>query len=229
MVESYVLGLASDEERREFEKLCLEYPELVQAREAFELMLEKQAMLTAIDPPARVKSLVLNQVKPAKTVRINVMRWAAAACIILLAGSIYWNIRLYNDNKKIKGDYNESLAQLNEMQQEINSLTMNPGIRMAHMKGMDISPQSSVTVYWDTTSHAVYLLVNNLPQPASDQQYQVWALLDGKPIDLGMIENEYFISQRRLLVKAKNVQAAQAFAITLEPKGGRSSPTMGKL
>ena len=33
------------------------------------------------------------------------------------------------------------------------------------MKGMEISPASYATVYWDTTSHDVYLLVNNLPTP----------------------------------------------------------------
>ena len=58
------------------------------------------------------------------------------------------------------------------------------------MKGMEISPASFATVYWDTTSKDVYLLVNNLPKPASDKQYQLWALLDGKPIDVGMIDNE---------------------------------------
>jgi anti-sigma-K factor RskA len=64
-------------------------------------------------------------------------------------------------------------------------------------------------------------MVNNLPQPASDKQYQLWALLNGQPIDLGMIE----VKQERLLYRMKNVQNAQAFAITLEPKGGSPAPT----
>ena len=42
IVESYVLGLASPEERVEFEGLCVQYPELVAARTEFELALEKQ-------------------------------------------------------------------------------------------------------------------------------------------------------------------------------------------
>jgi anti-sigma-K factor RskA len=63
-------------------------------------------------------------------------------------------------------------------------------------------------------------MVNNLPQPATDKQYQLWALMNGQPIDLGV-----FARDERLLIKMKNVQNAQAFAITVEPKGGSTTPT----
>ena len=52
IVESYVLGLASEEERIEFEQYCAQYPEVLAARTAFELSLENQAMENAIAPPA---------------------------------------------------------------------------------------------------------------------------------------------------------------------------------
>ena len=63
----------------------------------------------------------------------------------------------------------------------------------------------------------VTLLINNLPQPPSEKQYQLWALLDGQPIDLGVFD--YDVREKRLLVRMKNVQNAQAFAITLERRG----------
>ena len=99
---------------------------------------------------------------------------------------------------------------------------------------MEVSPTSFATVYWDTTSKDVYLLVNNLPQPPGEKQYQLWALLDGKPVDVGMIDNSSFIGEKRLLIQMKNVSGAQAFAITLEDKGGKPTPqgamyVMGKL
>ena len=52
IIESYVLGLASEQERAEFEQICLQYPELVAARNEFEEALEKQAFEHAIAPPA---------------------------------------------------------------------------------------------------------------------------------------------------------------------------------
>ncbi|MGZ8517919.1 MAG: anti-sigma factor domain-containing protein, partial [Chitinophagaceae bacterium] len=96
------------------------------------------------------------------------------------------------------------------------------------------SPASFATVYWDTTSKDVILVVNNLPRPAGDKQYQLWALLDGKPIDVGMIDNDIFTGEKKLMIQMKNVSGAQAFAITLEKKGGNPTPqgpmyTLGNL
>jgi anti-sigma-K factor RskA len=109
---------------------------------------------------------------------------------------------------------------MNDVQDDLDKLRNHP-MKTAALKSGDNSAYA--IVYWDTVSASkdVYLMINNLPQPASDKQYQLWALLNGQPIDLGMIE----VKQQRLLYRMKNVQNAQAFAITLEPKGGSDQPT----
>lgn len=251
IVESYVLGLASPEERREFEAMCRQYPEVLRARAAFELAFEKQAMENSITPAAGLKDKIFAQIKtPAKVVSMpiklpvkntNWLKYAAAACLILLAGSIYWNISLSNKNKqlqsnneKLQADYETTVAKLGDIEKDLKLIQLNPAVKMASMKGLDPSPASFATVFWDTTSKDAYLLINNLPAPASEMQYQLWALMDGQPIDLGVIDNDVFIKQTRLLIKGKNVQNAQAFAITLENKGGNPTPkgkiyVMGKL
>lgn len=232
IVESYVLGLASDEERREFEKACEQYSEVLQARIAFETALEKQAMENAISPPADLKAKIFDQInKPGRVIpmqpvpvrKISWLKYAVAACVILLAGSIYMNITLSNENRKLKGNYDLTLAELDEVKKDIRILQENPNVKMASMKGMEVSPASYATVYWDTASHDVYLLANNLPVPASDKQYQLWALLDGQPIDLGMLD--YNLKQKKLLVRMKNARNAHAFAITLEKKD-RPNPSV---
>jgi anti-sigma-K factor RskA len=236
IIESYVLGLASDEERKEFEQMCTQYPEVLAARTSFELALEKQAMENAITPSADVKSKIFDQISGTGKVvsiksestpvrKINWSKYSVAASLILLAGSLYYNISLFNKNKEIKKNYDNTLAKLNDMEKDIQILQQNPNVKMASMKGMEISPASYATVYWDTTSHDVYLLTNNLPIPASDKQYQLWALLNGKPVDLGVFD----IKKERLLIQAKNTQGAEAFAITLENKGGSPTPTMEKI
>ena len=243
IIESYVLGLASEEERSEFEKMCKQYPEILQARIAFELSLEKEARQNAMEPPAYLKEKIFDLIQSTGKVvnmsyapvkRNGWLKYAVAACLVLLAGSLYWNISLYNKNKKLQSEFDNTVASLNDMKNDIRILQQNPNVKMAAMTGLEASPQSFATVYWDTTSKDVYLLINNLPRPASDKQYQLWALLDGKPIDAGMIDNEYFIRQNKLLIRMKNMQGAQAFAITLENKGGSPTPqgsmyVMGKL
>ena len=57
-------------------------------------------------------------------------------------------------------------------------------ISMPGIKGRE---NNLATVFWDTKSKDVYLLANKLPQAAADKQYQLWAIVDGKPVDAGVI------------------------------------------
>ena len=235
IVESYVMGLASPDEQREFEQICAQYPEVLQARIAFETSLEEQAMNNAIIPPASLKEKVVAAVLPgpdAKTrsadstpvIQTNWLRYVAAAAVILLIGSVIWNVSLYNKNRQLQTEYTSTVAKLADIEKDLNAIVLNPNVKMASMKGLQPAPGAAATVFWDTASKDVFLLVNNLPKPASNRQYQVWALLDGKPIDLGMISNDMFVGQKRLLLRMKNTADAQAFAITLEKAGGNPTP-----
>ena len=248
VVESYVLGLLTAQERFEFEKYCEAYPELKEARTAFELALEKQAMENPIVPPADLKQKIASKIfdenktapvipiQTAPSRKFNWARFVAAASIILLAGTIWWSMNLKNENDKLKGDNvalqnnlknsQDSIAQIIAMANHIQK----EGMKMVGLNGTANSPKSFATVYWDTTSHDVYLLVNNLPTPASDEQYQLWALLKTnnqlQTIDLGMLQ----LSQKPLQVyKMTNAQSAQAFAITLEKKDGNPEPNLQKI
>jgi anti-sigma-K factor RskA len=236
IIESYVLGLATEQERAEFEQKCVQYPEVLEARIAFENSLEQAAMSNAIAPAQGLKDKIWNAIQEneAKVIsmtesktpvkNIGWMKYAVAACFILLAGSVYWNYSLYIKNQKLTNDNNSNVAKLSDYEKEMDRLKPNDATKLVFLKGTPDFPKAMTTVYWDSTNHDVYLLVNNLPKPASDKQYQIWALMNGQPIDLGLIENEYFVKQNTLMVKAKNVNKAQAFAITLEKKGGNPTP-----
>lgn len=247
VVESYVLGLLTAQERFEFEKYCEAYPELKEARMTFELALEKQAMENSIAPPADLKQKIASKifdkkktapVIPIETASITKFSWAkfaAAASIILLVGSIWWAMSLKNENDKLKTDLSRTQIGLDSLQQEVAQMTndakkMGEGMKMVGLPGTANSPKSFATVYWDTTSKDVYLLINNLPKPASDEQYQLWALLTPngqlQTIDLGFIE----MTQKPLqMYRMKNAQAAKAFAITLEKKDGNPAPNLDKI
>ena len=110
IIESYVLGLASAEERAEFEQLLKQFPELVQARRAFEVSLEEAARQHAIIPPSGTKENIAHQLgltgkimnmsaEPSR--RSNGLKYAVAACIILMLGSIYLNISMIKKNKTL--------------------------------------------------------------------------------------------------------------------------------
>jgi anti-sigma-K factor RskA len=250
VVESYVLGLLSAQERFEFEQYCETYPELKEARNAFELAMEKQVFENAIAPPADLKQKIASQifvekkeqklspVIPFETAPSKKFSWAklaAAASVVLLAGSVWLAMSLKNENDKLKTELTKTQLDLDSSQQQVAQMIddakkMGEGMRMVGLPGTPNSPKSFATIYWDTTSKDVYLFVNNLPKPASDEQYQLWAILTPngqlQTIDLGFIE----MTQKPLqMYRMKNAQAAKAFAITLEKKDGNPAPNLEKI
>ncbi len=235
MIESYVLGIATEAERQEFEQTCAAYPEVAEARDAFERSLEAELMQDAVQPPAHIKEKIFLTITPPAVEggytedadetpvrRMNPWKWIAAASLLLLAGAGYWAYSTnekYNDlvarQSSLQKQLQESTAQLQTLQQDAEKLRQ-PMVPVA-LKGTEVAPQAQATIFWDTTgTNDVYMVINNLPQTPSDKQYQLWALLDGKPIDLGVFDLD--VQQKRLLVRMKNVQNAQAFAITLEQR-----------
>ena len=68
-----------------------------------------------------------------------------------------------------------------------------------------------------------------MPEPPEGMVYQVWALkLDPlTPTSIGLLEN--FDKNDQKLFAVNNANEAQAFGITLEPKGGSLTPTMEQL
>jgi len=270
IIESYVLGLATNSEKQEFERMCALHPELVKARNAFEMTLEEFAMMNQTKPSKNLKSkifaaidiesdqehfiteggsadeLVMNDPpdtifkRPSAVVSMGRARFLAAASVILLLCSIalnFYYFRKYMDyntryqalvqsQSELAGNNQALQAKMAEYENTLN-LMKDPHMLVVKMpsipKGPDLA--SMTTVYWDSLSKDVYLSVSHLPDPSETQQYQLWALLDGKPIDAGVIELRKGVA----MVKMKNIPKADAFAITLEKKGGSPSPNLKQL
>jgi hypothetical protein len=251
LIESCVLGLASPEELEEFEKMCASHEVVREARKRFELSLEMQLLESTAKPPVELKERVLNGLENSglKPSRGNHapkaqaltplpgsvwLRYAAAACLVLLLGSTGLNIYFFTQYKAYIFKYDQLLGSQTQMLQASQAmqtklgdyqasldLMRDPSMTVVKMPGTAPHPGSLTTVYWDSRSKDVYLLINQLPQPAADKQYQLWALVDGRPVDAGVFDLD-----SPSLVKMKNIPLAQAFAVTLEKRGGSNKPTM---
>ena len=165
------------------------------------------------------------------------MSYAMAAVWAFLALNIIGNIYFYtslkstqtqmtnvvNENTKMKQEYQQIK---NDMEKKTNDIkmVMNRNNKIVDLKGMEISPQAFATVYWNPNTKQVMLNVDNLPVPPTDKQYQLWALKDGKPIDAGVID---LIGDMHMM--PVQIPDADAFAVTLEKKGGSPTPTLTQL
>jgi len=244
IIESYVLGLASAEERIEFERMCMEYPELVEARNNFELAIERQAMQSATTPPADLRGKTWSAIQQASlsntskivsmepTIRRSSgLRWVAAASIILFLAAGYFAYTFYTQNKELKNSNKDLEAKFNRIDSILNKIAEeqkvvhDPNVTVVNMVGIQKALPSSANVYWDSTSANVYLIVKNMPKLPSDKQYQLWALIDGKPHDLGLFDQP----QPNVILKMNNTQKADAFAITIENRGNTGGPNLEQL
>lgn len=258
IIESYVLGLASQEERSEFEALCAAHPEIQKARNDFEESLQNYFMndANAIKPASELKDKIFAEINaaspgsqkqktsapvyPLQPVRATWWRFVAAASIILLLGSTILNYYFFTQYKEYNNKYEQlassqiQMASVNQalqtkLQDYESAMNMMRDPAMAIIKMNSVpsspSPNSLATVYWDTRNKDVYLLANNLPTPITEKQYQLWAIVDGKPVDAGIVD----IKEGLSFIKMKNIPRAQAFAITLEKKGGSDAPTLSAM
>lgn len=163
-------------------------------------------------------------------------RWLVAASVGLLVGL---GVTFYTLNQKTNS-LQSALTALNEKyNSQVVETEMNQKTSMKYaeqlalindlntkkilLNGVALSPDSKAIVYWNTLNGRVILNTASLPTPPTDMQYQLWALLDGKPIDAGVFN---VTTDSSNLQEVKNIGKAQAFAVTFEHKGGVASPTL---
>ena len=94
------------------------------------------------------------------------------------------------------------------------------------MKGTDKAPNAFATIYWNGKNKESYLDVNSLPLPPAGKQYQLWAIVDGKPVDMKVFD---VVADNNQLQKVEFIEKPQAFAVTLEDAGGSPAPTMTEM
>jgi anti-sigma-K factor RskA len=167
--------------------------------------------------------------------RINFYKYAFAACLTLLLISIYALVNLYS---KLQ-DSNTQLASLLSDKQHIanqvnlldNQLDMyrDPTYKVLKLQGTPKTPKSALTVAWNSESKKVMVDMESIKLPQTDKkhQYQLWALVSGKPVSIGLIDTP--AADTSGLKEMKSIASAEAFAVTLEPTGGSVNPTMDQM
>lgn len=269
MLEQYVMGTLSAQEKQEVECMSHIYPEIAAELLSVQQTMEALAQSVSKTPPAHLREQILGSLhelsvaensnsnssisknnqtqnesssplvteptsfKTTMTAQYNFMRIAASVLLLLSLGLAY---QLYQQSLQQVQQQN----QLTTIQQELNSKTallslheqqlavlQNPDFLKIDLNGIPAkSPDSKVLVYWNKKSNDVYLSIAKLPAPTENKQYQLWAIADGKPVDMGMLSEN---STENIFQKMKTIANAQAFAITLEKKGGVQNPTMSEM
>ena len=100
--------------------------------------------------------------------------------------------------------------------------------KLVTLKGSAKAPQASMLIAFNPEQEEVMIDLSSIKMPSNDEdhQYQLWAMVDGKPVDLGVFDSEVDSTGMK---KMKSIKNAQAFAVTLEIRGGSLNPNMDQM
>ncbi len=236
IIELYVMGLCSPQEEQEIELLKTKHPELQIAITEFELQMEKNMMQQAINPTANTDERILKELdslsKPTKNLtpataivkKINWWRYAAAACFLLLLASGWFTYQQYKKNERLK-DLVAVPAGTSPLPLADYEIFTNPAITPVAMYGVGSHAICRCTMFWDKKSGKAYIMIHHLPKTSGSKDFQLWATVDGKPVSVGIINDEI----RGRFIEVTNVpNSSVAFSVTLENAGGTTSPTVSE-
>lgn len=183
-----------------------------------------------------VEPKVISMPLPEKEKSSMTMLLMVAASFALLIVSAFFNYLQYNDLQSAR----QTIASLNQEKEVLaNDLsTFKTSFESAEnkiavlrdtanvtipMKGLDISPSSLALIHWNKYTNETFIDIASLPEAPTNMQYQLWAIVDGAPVDLGVFD---VLNSTAAMQKMKTVGNPQAFAVTLEKSGGSPTPTM---
>ena len=242
ILEAYVLGEVTAAERLSVEQNLAQYPEVLEELIKVEATLEKIVVASGIHPPSIVKEKIMaliSNVKPAAkgvalTPERTLWKYAAAASIAIALMTSYLAVyyrqqwqeasmtltQIIAQNQQMAQEYNVVNQKLDKIQSDL-SIIENTSFTKVVMKGTDNDKNGLASIYWNSSTQEVYLSIQQLKEISKENQFQLWAIVNGKPVDAGVFDLNF-----AGLLKMKNINGAAAFAVTIEPRGGKESPTL---
>ena len=165
---------------------------------------------------------------------------------VALLGSLLGGFFLYQQKQELQIQLTQAQTQFNDLNdrmvtlqlscdekdgtierlQEQITILRNPAYKPISMKGTDKAPNVEAIVYYNPADGKSYLDIGNLPTAPSDRDYQLWAIVDGTPTDMGIFD---LTAAAGGLVEVPHIRNPQAFAVTLETKGGNPAPNLDEL
>jgi len=163
--------------------------------------------------------------------------WAAS--IVLLIGIGYQYSKLNETKSQVvtvereKLGLQEAISSLetkNSETEKVLGVVRNDDNKVIALGGQAVAPTAKAKIYWNQKTEEVYVDASGLPEPPEGKEYQIWSLKllpQLTPTSIGMLSD--FKANSSKIFAVDKTSGAEAFGITLEPKGGSASPTMEQL
>lgn len=238
------MGKLSEVEAREVEQNMAQYPEIKTEVDAIEAAIEDYALLHQIQPSpggfAAIQEKINNNNTTTNNTSSSTPIWSIIGAILAVLGVIaiilYWNGR--NTHRQQMAEMQSqidsceqrlTLAQ-NQVAALSDSLNLLQGKQTIYMDGnspgTNKAPRAIAAIEWNENTGEFSLNPLSLPQTGSGNDYQLWAIVDGQPVDMLVFNTDLDPTATTTIAFTSR---PTAFAVTLEPKGGSPSPTLSEM
>lgn len=243
ILELYVSGKLSESEADEVRRMADKHPEVQAEIQAIEESLAALAPVFSRKPQRDLLAGIMDQIEE-ETPVIKLgdensssgfkFRWMAIAAAIALLISLVMNLfqfrQIQDANNQIASldqrieemavENDVFASQIQRSSTQIKILT-SPHYKEVLMTGTVASPGSLATVYYSKSDKKVFLNTGNLSNTDQNKQFQLWAIIDGKPVDAGVFD------PAEGLIELNPMEGEiAAFAVTLEKRGGSTTPSL---
>ena len=243
--DAYVLGGLPDAERREFEAhaaSCAECTQLVR-----ELTAVGEALARSVPqhtPPPGLRERVLARAtaqphdppKPRSGEGGPLPAWLAAAAALVAAIMGVVALQYRQEATQARADYQAAVERTRTLEQQVAQLQADAAtaartgavlsasdLSRVDLAGQPPAPGAAGRVFW-SPRHGLVFAATNLPALPPGRVYQLWIVADA-PISAGIAQPGNPGNFNVVTATAAQKDKAKAFAVTIEPEGGRPAPT----
>lgn len=168
----------------------------------------------------------------------NRWRYIAAAIILLLGGSVALNFFLARSGNEYEQRYKQLVTAQEELKKNKEvyetryaakdlELIKDPAFRWVKLEGTTAHSEQLALVCWNPQTGTAYMIAQFMPAPPAGKQFQLWAVVNGTPVNAGVFETGQAVSRQLQLMLP--ITAASRFIVTLENKGGSGRPTLSDI
>jgi anti-sigma-K factor RskA len=238
ILEIYLLSEFNETEQIEVERAINTNSELESIFIDLEANFEKLAFENAINPPPAVKDNLIQSIGT-KIIPLQKTKYlrtylgiasGIAACLFIGFIWLYTNLDQTKKQLQIvenqKLQFSEEINGLNskiETADKLLDMISSPDVEQYVVKGNSLAPDAQIVNYINHKEKLVVINTKSLPMLDDEHDYQMWADVEGKMINMGLI------SKNASLVVMNYIEKAESLNITIEPEGGSDNPNVAQL
>ena len=145
---------------------------------------------------------------------------AYAAAMVLFVTTAVFGLLWVNTNNKLDATEQDRVA--------FASILAAPGLKVADLKATGSSADGSVRLYADPSTNKVYMVAQNLTTLPSDKEYEAWLITaDSQSHQAGLLGTGVNKGAGVFeLTATVPISQYKQVALTIEKKGGASTPTL---